>query len=102
MRWLLEYKAAQERNVSMSIETLDDIIEEIMDGLGIYGAHDDDIEMDGDKCGCRCCRSSSLRSRIEDAVDVDRKMRGPILVEASANPPTPQGQNAQSSTSPVA
>lgn len=72
----------------MSIETLDDIIESIMDRLGIYGVHDDDSEMDGDKCGCRCCESSCLRHRIEAAVELDRKMRGLILVEASAHPPT--------------
>jgi hypothetical protein len=64
------------KEVAVSIETLDDIIEEILDALGIYGAHNDDVESDGDKCNCRCCRSSSLRQRIEAAVEVDRKMRG--------------------------
>jgi len=85
--------------VDVSIETLDDIVESIMDRLQIYGAHDDDVEMDGDKCGCRCCESSSLMHRIEEAVEVDRKMRGLMLVRASAHPPTNAAQNAQSGTS---
>jgi len=74
----------------MSIETLDDIVESVMDRLGIYGAHNDDSDIPADQCHCRCCESSSLRSRIEEAVEVDRKMRGLILVEANAHPPTSQ------------
>ena len=57
----------------MPIETLDDIVESLMDRLGIYGAHPDP-EPEG-TCHCRCCESSSLRSRIEEAVEVERKLR---------------------------
>jgi hypothetical protein len=57
----------------MAIETLDDIYEEIMDGLGIYGAHDDRCEAD---CGyiCRCCYSLMLAKRIRDAFYVDERL----------------------------
>ena len=54
----------------MAIETLEDIVEEIMDSLGIYGAH-------GDSCDtrtCRCCASSQLNSRLRRAFYVDEKL----------------------------
>ncbi len=53
----------------MSIETLDDIVEQIADRLGVYDSCDDE------KCGwksvCRCCFTSSLKERIRDAVRIE-------------------------------
>jgi len=46
------------------IETLDDIIEEILNRLYIYDQHDEEK----DTCNCRSCQASSLRIRILDAV----------------------------------
>lgn len=51
----------------MAIETLEDIVEEIMDELGIYGAHDDRCSGDS----CRCCQASGLTDRIRRAVEIE-------------------------------
>jgi hypothetical protein len=53
------------------IETLEDIVEQLMNLLGVYGAHDD-----GEARPCRACRASDLRERILAAVEVERKLRG--------------------------
>ena len=55
----------------MSIETLDDIIEELADGLGIYGCggEDDDHK---DDCDCRVCFEIGMRDRIIKAVKVEK------------------------------
>ena len=54
----------------MPIETLDDIIEELMNKLGIYGAHDEN-----ESKICRCCASTNLRNRIEKAVKIEKKIK---------------------------
>jgi len=51
----------------MSIETLDDIIEEIANGLNIYGSH-----LEGEQVACRCCFVASLKQRIRDAVRIEQ------------------------------
>jgi hypothetical protein len=56
------------------IETLDDIIEQIADRLGIYGACHDSYPSETRACPCRCCFTSSLASRIRAAVEVERKL----------------------------
>lgn len=57
----------------MAIETLEDIVEEIADQLGIYGVHNEE-----DECfrqpKCRCCFTFSLRQRIENAVEIEQKL----------------------------
>ena len=55
------------------IETLDDIIEELADQLGVYGAgpEDDDHSV---KCDCRICFTTNLRDRIERAIEVEQKL----------------------------
>lgn len=59
----------------MPIETLDDIVEEIMDRLGVYGAHPEDAEEDTlRECQCRYCQAASLKARIIDAAEVERKL----------------------------
>jgi hypothetical protein len=47
----------------MPIETLDDIIEELADLCGIYGAHDDK-----EPRTCRVCWTLELRLRIDAAM----------------------------------
>ena len=60
------------------IETLDDIIEEIANGMGVYGAHMD-LPDGWDGCrppnhSCRSCWTSYLRDRIERAMEIERKL----------------------------
>ena len=50
------------------IETLDDIIEQLANMLGIYGSHPEDA---GDNCKCRICFTMPLKERILRAVEVD-------------------------------
>ncbi len=64
----------------MPIETLDDIIEEIADVRGIYGAHGDELEEPPHHVTCtatkpcRVCWTSGLRDRIVLALDNERKL----------------------------
>ena len=55
------------------IETLDDIIEELADQVGVYGAGPEDGEH-SEKCDCRICFTVGLRGRIERAVEVEAKL----------------------------
>ena len=59
------------------IETLDDIVEQIADKKGIYGAcpHHDDGDCDSKGLNCRCCWTADLKDRILAAVEVDRKLK---------------------------
>ena len=60
----------------MPIETVDDIVEEIMDGMLIYGAcgeHCDKARAEGGKRG-RCCESSALRARLDAAYHVEQTL----------------------------
>lgn len=59
----------------MSIEILDDIIEELADSLGIYGAHTEE-HPDG-QCECRVCFSMGMSRRIRDAVQIERQLAAP-------------------------
>lgn len=52
------------------IETLDDIIEEVLNRLYIYGTHDETAE----DCQCRCCEASSLKQRILKAVELQNDL----------------------------
>jgi hypothetical protein len=54
------------------IETLDDIIEELANRIGIYGAHGLGCEAGST---CRMCWTSGLRSRINAAVEIERKLK---------------------------
>jgi hypothetical protein len=56
------------------IEQLDDIIEDLANKIGVYGAHPE--ENTNGHCNCRCCWTSQLRARIEQAVKVERKLTG--------------------------
>lgn len=48
-------------------ETLDDIINEIADQIGVYGSHGEP----SDNCECRVCFTVELRRRIDKAVRID-------------------------------
>jgi hypothetical protein len=54
----------------MAIETLGDIIEQVADWIGVYGAH-----TDGEKIDCRICFTINLRQRIEAACNIEALMR---------------------------
>jgi hypothetical protein len=56
------------------IETLDDIVEDVASGLGIYGACPPGTEQ-GALCCCRCCYTAALTARIRAAVRVDDALR---------------------------
>lgn len=57
-------------------ENLEDIIEELADKIGVYGACRVTVDDDARKltCHCRACFVVMLRARIEAAVEVDRKL----------------------------
>lgn len=54
------------------IATLDDVIEQLADEIGIYGAHAE--EFPDSQCECRVCWTMHLRGRIVAAVDIERKL----------------------------
>jgi hypothetical protein len=56
----------------MPIETLEDIVEQLADKLGVYGACNENHEYD-DK-GCRPCWVSWLERRIREAVEIERRL----------------------------
>ncbi len=63
----------------MAIEVLSDIIEEMADRIGVYGAHGTDEENEGkqtDMYHCRVCFEIELRRRIEAACNIEALMRG--------------------------
>lgn len=73
----------------MAIETLDDVIEEILNAIGVYGAHGDP---DDDRAGeipcegalrsmCRVCASCYLHDRIRKAAEIERLLHGRVIVE---------------------
>ena len=53
------------------IETLDDIIEELADKLGVYGAHNDQCS---DKHRCRVCWTSDMRYRLQQGMINQEKL----------------------------
>lgn len=62
----------------MPIETLDDIIEQLADEIGVYGAHDEDDE---DACHikpCRMCWTSSLHDHLIAAFKIEEQLRAPL------------------------
>lgn len=56
----------------MAIEELSDIVEELADDLGIYGAHAEE-HPDG-QCECRVCFSIQLTDRIRRAIAVEKAL----------------------------
>jgi len=54
----------------MSIETLDDIIDQTLNRMGVYGAHSNSCTKESP---CRCCARADLKSRILTAVEIEIK-----------------------------
>lgn len=70
----------------MAIETVEDIVEELMNKMGIYGACDDDLEdNEAPTCPaekpCRVCASSDLRSRLDAAYQIEKILRSVQLMD---------------------
>jgi hypothetical protein len=57
----------------MAIETLQDILTELADRLGVYGAHGEDDETECQP-QCRMCFESDMKERIKAAIEVERKL----------------------------
>ena len=55
----------------MAIETIDDIVDELLDLLGVYGACGNHCT---DEHPCRCCSQVSLRARIISAVEIEQML----------------------------
>lgn len=64
------------------IETLEDIVEEVADNIGVYGSHTE-VAPDG-QCECRVCFTTSLKLRIRDAMEIDLKLSGASYGELQA------------------
>jgi len=60
----------------MPIETLDDVVEWCADQANVYGAHDDEDDEACEKHPCRCCWTDGLRTRLEAAFVIEKKLRG--------------------------
>jgi hypothetical protein len=56
----------------MPVEILDDVVEWILDKLGVYNACAENL----DDCNgtCRCCMSAHLNSRIREAIANEKKL----------------------------
>jgi hypothetical protein len=58
----------------MAIETLDDIVGDLADKLGIYGGCPNPGHEGCGKCTCRQGWEADMKARIREAVEVDRRM----------------------------
>ncbi len=56
------------------IETFEDIIEELANRSGIYGAHPEGKEESRSPCHCRVCWTARLSNRIRQALEIERKL----------------------------
>ena len=72
----------------MAIETLDDIVEEMADKIGVYGAHGTEDVPEATMYHCRVCFTCGLRQRIEAAANIEALMRRVQLNGLSALPTT--------------
>lgn len=71
----------------MAIETLDDIIDQLANWVGVYGAHDDAADWrKPDALHCRVCFTSIMSERITAAVNVEAIMRRVTFVPYAAAP----------------
>lgn len=72
----------------MPIETVDDIVEEIMDRIGTYGACDDSQDDEStqtctDEHPCRCCAAAELRVRLDAAYEIEGKLKFVVREEVN-------------------
>lgn len=63
------------------IETLDDILDELADMAGVYGAHSET-----ESRHCRSCWVSEYYGRIKDAVNVEIKLGTWVILLAAILP----------------
>lgn len=66
-----------EQITPMAIETLEDLIDQLADWVGVYGAHDTDEPRPGfsPELHCRVCFVSAMQTRIRAAANVEAIMR---------------------------
>ena len=77
----------------MSVDTLDDVIEEILDTCGIYGAHGDpdDDRVGETPCGgrlrgmCRVCASAYLHDKIRCGAEIEKLLNGKVIPRSKAS-----------------
>jgi hypothetical protein len=54
------------------IETFDDVLEDLMDRIGVYGSHDPYNDKDHEKCcRCRVCYREGLKQRILNGIHME-------------------------------
>jgi hypothetical protein len=58
----------------MALETLSDIVDELADRMGIYGAHDEENDVACDEKPCRVCWTSNMSDRINAAVRLEQQL----------------------------
>jgi hypothetical protein len=61
----------------MAIETLDDIVTEIANAVGIWGGcreHEQGRDCDGEGRQCRGCFEADITARIREAVSIERAL----------------------------
>lgn len=65
----------------MAVDTLDDVVEEILDAFDVYGAHDSECCMDNENAYkvqlsgmCRSCAAGYLGERLREAAEVEAKL----------------------------
>jgi hypothetical protein len=56
------------------IEQLSDIIDQLADQIGVYGAHDDENDEACQHKPCRVCWTSELWDRIHAAVELEQQL----------------------------
>lgn len=58
----------------MALETLDDIVEDVLNQIGVYGCGCFDGERDCNGT-CRSCQADALKQRIRAAVELERALQ---------------------------
>jgi queuine/archaeosine tRNA-ribosyltransferase len=60
----------------MAIETFDDVLEDLLDRMGIYGSHNPQQleDYDDENCKCRVCMREYFRERIEAALAIEEQL----------------------------
>lgn len=56
------------------IEQLDDIVEDLANQVGVYGAHPERELASFERCNCRVCWTSGIKARLHAAVEVELKL----------------------------
>lgn len=67
-------EASREGGNSMALAIWHDIVDELADQLGIYGAHDEENDAACETKPCRVCWTSDLTERIWAAVRIEQDL----------------------------